>query len=174
MKKIFLLLLLLLPSKAINAETKESKRVNIYYDQNMVCIQRTNKCWAFAKGKSSHPTPTWEESRYLITHITNGFRWQNPLTGQVFNKGTHNLGDIWIEFYRDEDPLSKTYGWTFGFHQSPYLNIPLSQQESYGCLRMTPKDIKEFSSELKYFDEFYIIRDKDLTSFDYLYNNLLG
>ena len=111
MKKIFLLLLLLFPSEAINAETKESKRVNIYYDQNMVCVQRSNKCYAFAKGKVSYPTPTWEGPQYLTTHIKNGFAWQNPLTGKVYPKGTHNLGNIWIQFYHED----KT-GWSFGLN----------------------------------------------------------
>lgn len=132
----------------------ESKRVNIYYDRNMVCIQRTNRCWAFAKGKASYPTPTWYGAQVLTTHIKNGFAWRNPLTKKVYPKGAHNLGDIWIEFYKDE-----TTSWRFGFHETPYPNVPLSQQQSHGCLRMTSYNIKDFSSQLKYFDEFYIIRD---------------
>ena len=153
MKKLIFFITLLNCFLPMSVKAQESKRVNIYYDRNMVCIQRTNKCWAFAKGKSSYPTPTWEGPQYLTTHIKNGFAWQNPLTGQIFNKGNHNLGNIWIQFYED-----KKTEWSYGFHQSPYPNVPLSQQESHGCLRMTPHDIKDFSNSLEYFDEFYIIR----------------
>ena len=173
MKKLFLLTSILLSLYPIKVDAKESNRVNIYYDENIVCIQRTNKCWAFAKGKSSYPTPTWEGSSPLSLHIKNGFKWQNPLTGKIFGKGLHNLGDIWIEFYRDDDPLSKTYGWSFGFHQTPEIHTPLHLQYSHGCLRMTPKDIKDFSNSLQKFDEFFIIRNQDFSN-NYLYNNLLG
>ena len=159
------LLVSLITSKV---KAEESKRINIYYDRNIVCVQRTNNCYAFAKGKKEYPTPTWEGAQVLTTHITNGFDWQNPLNNKVYKKGTHNLGDIWIEFYHDDNT-----GWSFGFHQTPYPNTPLSLQLSHGCARMTSTDIKNFSNELRYFDEFYIIRDKDLMSFDYLYNMLL-
>ena len=154
MKKLIFFITLfycLLPKTVLS---NESKRVNIYYDKNIVCVQRSNKCYAFAKGKASYPTPTWEGPQYLTTHITNGFAWQNPLTGKVYPKGTHNLGDIWIQFYHDD----KT-GWSFGVHQTPEPNKPLSQQESHGCLRMNYTDLVNFSNELEYFDEFYIIRD---------------
>lgn len=154
MKKLIFFVTLLSSLLPTSVKSEESKRVNIYYDREIVCIQRTNKCWAFAKGKNSYPTPTWYGKQVLTTHIKNGFNWQNPLTGKVYSKGTHNLGDIWIQFY--EDPET---GWSFGFHQSPYSNVPLSQQESHGCLRMTARDIKDFSNNLQYFDEFYIIRN---------------
>lgn len=175
MRKVIVYMLsttsLILALQTKGEANEESNRVNIYLDKNMVCVHRSNKCWSFAKGSSEYPTPTWEGPEYLTTHIKNGFSWRNPLTGQVFNKGTHNLGNIWVEFYRDNNPSSKTYNWSFGFHQSPYPNTPLSQQQSHGCLRMTPQDLKEFSNSLNYLDEFYIIRSEDIVS-SYLYNNI--
>lgn len=165
MKKLFILFCLLnFGGKIAQASTKQ--KINIYYDRDIVCISSTNECWSFAKGKSAYPTPTWEGPRPLLVHIKNGFNWRNPLTGQVFKKGTHALGNIWIEFYTDPST-----GWRFGFHQTPYPNIPLSQQESHGCLRMTLEDLLDFSSKINYYDEFYIIRDE--VSSNYLYNNLL-
>ena len=162
MKKILLSLLstaLYLGGFQYPTFASESKRINIYIDRNMVCVQRSNKCYAFAKGSKEYPTPTWEGPQYLTTHKKNGFRWQNPITGKIYEKGQHNLGDIWIQFYEDKDPNSKTYGWAFGFHETPEPNVPLHLQESHGCGRKTAEDIRNFSAELRYLDEFYIIRN---------------
>lgn len=149
----------LLSNKTTYAETKTPNRINIYIDRDIVCISPSNKCWPFAKGRSEYPTPIWEGAQELTTHYKNGFIWKNPLTGKVYPKGQHNLGNIWIQFYEDTDPKSKTYLWSYGIHETPYPNIPLSQQESHGCLRMTAEDIKSFSESINYFDKFYIIKD---------------
>lgn len=110
MKKLFILFCILLSNtKLAQASTKQ--KINIYYDRNIVCISSTNECWSFAKGKSTYPTPTWEGPKPLLVHIKNGFSWRNPITGQVFNKGTHSLGNIWIEF--DMNPAT---GWRYGLN----------------------------------------------------------
>jgi len=73
---------------------------------------------------------------------------------QVISEGDddkeHNLGPIWIEVYNNTET-----GWQYGFHASPYPNIPLAQQESHGCLRMNYTDLVEFSNSLQLLDKFY-------------------
>lgn len=160
MKRLFQLSLiifcLLTPAFNVGANEESKDATNIYLKllSKEVCSNRANKCWPVALGRASNKTPNIKGPHYVLTHYTNGFNWKNPFTGVVYKKGQHNLGNIWIQI------LTTDKGIAIGFHETPTPNIPLSQQESLGgCVRMTDKDIKEFSSYVNYLDKIYILNE---------------
>lgn len=131
--------------------TTNLNEIHLNLTKKEVCSNKANKCWPVALGRNNNKTPNIKGPHYVLTHHKNGFVWQNPFTKQVFSKNAHNLGNIWIGI------LTTKEGIAIGFHQTPTPNIPLSQQESLGgCVRMMPKDIKEFSSYVHYLDLIYI------------------
>jgi len=150
MKHLFIALILLGTTAPQVISEGDDDKVFIHHNERKVCSGRLNKCFPLGMGSAQYPTPKWEGPRFLTTHIKDGFRWQNPLTGETFEPWEHNLGPIWIEVYNNTET-----GWQYGFHASPYPNIPLAQQESHGCLRMNYTDLVEFSNSLQLLDKFY-------------------
>jgi lipoprotein-anchoring transpeptidase ErfK/SrfK len=147
---LFLIIALILPIK-ITAEEDTSNNIYLYLTEKKVCSNRANKCWPVAIGRTQNKTPNLPGPHYVLTKYTNGFIWKNPFTGQVFPKGKHNLGNIWIHI------LTTKEGIDIGFHQTPEPNIPLNKQESLGgCVRMHEKDIEEFVKTIHYLDEIHI------------------
>jgi lipoprotein-anchoring transpeptidase ErfK/SrfK len=145
------LLFIIIFSAKVEAVEDTSNHIYLNLKKKEVCSNRANKCWPVALGRSSHPTPNIEGPTFITTIHRNGFNWSDPFSGKYFKKGTHNLGNIWIGF-TNVGPIN------IGFHQTPTPNIALSNQESLGgCIRMYPKDIKEFSSYVNYLDEVYTI-----------------
>jgi hypothetical protein len=144
--------------KSLHAESYKTStdKTHIYLNllSKEVCSVRANKCWPVALGRSQNKTPNIEGPHYVLTHYKKGFDWINPFTRQFYKKGTHNLGDIWIGI------LTTKEGIAIGFHTTPTPNIPLGQQESLGgCVRMNLKDILEFSNNVHYLDEIYIVEN---------------
>jgi len=150
MKKTLLLSLILLGVTAPKVTSEgDNDKVFIYHNKREVCSGRLDKCFPIAMGSSQYPTPKWEGPRFLTTHYKEGFIWQNPLTGQVFQPNQHNLGPIWIQVIENDR------GWDIGFHATPEKHIDIGLQYSHGCLRMVMGDLREFSSSLEYLDKFY-------------------
>jgi len=153
MKKLFILLLLLLPLyvSPASAQNQNINSIYLHLTSKVVCSTKADKCWPVATGNKTHPTPLGGPF-FVLTKYTHGFTWQNPFTKQIFEKNSHPLGPIWIGI------LTTTQGIHIGFHQTPTPSISLSQQESLGgCVRMSPSDILEFSSFVTYFDPIYIL-----------------
>jgi lipoprotein-anchoring transpeptidase ErfK/SrfK len=154
MKNIIFILAVLsifIPIKVRAEVQKDTNHIYLNFVRKEVCSNRAKKCWPVAFGDKYHPTPIIEGPTFILNHYKNGFTWRNPFTGVVYKPGTHNLGNIWIQY-------TKVNGIDIGFHTTPYPLIPLSQQESKGgCIRMNAKDIKEFSDNIEYLDEIYAI-----------------
>ena len=149
------LLIVMLSQTSVSSITNDEDHIYLNFVRKEVCSNRARKCWPVAFGNKLNPTPFIEGPTYVLTHYRNGFSWRNPFTGQVYKAGTHNLGNIWIEY-------SKVGSIQIGFHETPYKNIPITQQESKGgCIRMTAIDIKEFSANVKYLDKIYGIREQN-------------
>lgn len=129
----------------------KENEIHLNLTTKQVCSNRANKCWPVAIGNKTNPTPYRTEPYYILTHYKNGFDWQNPFTKQIYSKGTHNLGNIWIGITNLPNGIS------IGFHTTPTPSIPLNKQESLGgCVRMNPKDILEFSNNVEYLDKIYV------------------
>lgn len=153
MKRLLMLVFVILAwaPKVHANETKNLTHIYLNLTNKTVCSNRANKCWPVALGNKSHPTPNIKGPHYILTKYTNGFNWKNPFTGQVYERGTHNLGNIWIGI------LTTEKGIAVGFHTTPTPNIPLNKQESKGgCVRMMPKDIQEFATYVNYLDAVFI------------------
>lgn len=151
---VFLLLIFHLTTlKTLSVEDK-SNEIYLKLVSKEVCSNRANKCWPVATGRKENRTPNIYGPHFVLSKHTNGFNWQNPFTKKIYKKGTHNLGNIWIGILTTKDNIA------IGFHKTPTPNIPLSNQESLGgCLRMTEKDIIEFSSYVNLLDEIYILNE---------------
>ena len=149
-KHLFIALVLISATAPKVISEGDNDKVFIHHNEKKVCSGRLDKCFDIAMGSSQYPTPRWEGPRFLTTHYKDGFIWQNPLTGQKYQPWEHNLGPIWIEVYNNAQT-----SWQYGFHATPYPNIPLAQQESHGCLRMNMQDLLQLSNSLQYLDKFY-------------------
>ncbi len=152
--KLIVFVLILFNIMTFKAHSSNANEIYLKLLSKEVCSNRANKCWPVALGRASNKTPNIYGPHYVYRHYKEGFTWQNPFTKQIFKKGSHNLGNIWIGI------LTTNKNIEIGFHQTPSPNIPLNKQESLGgCVRMMPKDIKEFSSYVNYLDKIYIINE---------------
>lgn len=142
------------PSVVGEAEQILNKNhIYLNLSKKAVCSNRVSKCWPVALGNKANPTPYVKGPHYVTIKKTKGFIWQNPFTKQIFPAGTHNLGNIWIGIVKQSNGIE------VGFHTTPTPNIPLNEQSSLGgCVRMTAKDILEFSNNVNYLDEIYIVK----------------
>jgi len=157
--KLSLITLLIVLLSHTPAFSNDDNHIYLNFTRKEVCSDRARKCWPVALGNSSNPTPFIEGPTYVLDIRRNGFTWSNPFTGKVYRPGTHNLGNIWVQY-------TQVDGIHIGFHQTPYPSIPLSQQQSRGgCIRMSSTDIKEFASYVRYLDEIYSIREQTPTTY---------
>lgn len=83
------------PSYAV---TNDIDHIYLNFTRKEVCSNRARKCWPVAFGDKYYPTPQVEGPVFVLTHFKNGFTWRNPFTGAVYKPGTHNLGNIWIQY----------------------------------------------------------------------------